>query len=470
MTALPTAPSPEENPEVTTDPGLLRLLLWGSVLLITFGAFENLAVTTILPVVARDLDGFALYALAAGLPLAAHVAAAALGGVLVDAYSFQRPLVAGTLISAIGLTIAGLAPEMWILAIGRGIAGFGVGFVTVALYAAVGIAVPTNRRPGFFAAFSAAWVVPSMVGPAIAGILADAGLWRWVFLGVAIPSLASLLLLKPLLTHPSRGKRTPGTMRRAFRRVVLPATGLAVALAVLQGVTAEGTGGLVPALVSLVVVLALMPLLMPRGTFTFRFGVPSAVASRLLINGAVIGMEAFLPLFLQEGRGWTPTASGLVLTAGAVTWAAGSAAQARVVKERSRQRFMIIGSVLVAVGLGAVTTILIPDVPAFIAPIVWLLAGFGMGVAFPSLSVFALDNTPVAAQGEVSAALQIADGVGAGLSIALFGLALTTIGHGDAGFAVGFFVTLAFAILAVVSTARVRKVTGPSPHVGPSSQ
>lgn len=93
--------------------------------------------------------------------------------------------------------------------------------------------------------------------------------------------------------------------------MVLPATGLAVALAVLQGVTAEGTeAGLVPALVSLVVVLALMPLLMPRGTFTFRFGVPSAVASRLLINGAVIGMEAFLPLFLQEGRGWTPTAPG----------------------------------------------------------------------------------------------------------------------------------------------------------------
>lgn len=441
------------------------MLLWGSILLITFGAFENLAVTTILPVVARELDGFSLYALAAGLPLAAHVLAAALGGVLVDAFSFRLPLVAGTLISAVGLLLAGLAPEMWILAIGRGIAGFGVGFVTVALYAAVGTVVPTNRRPAFFAAFSAAWVVPSMAGPAVAGILADLGLWRWVFLGVAIPTVLSLILLRPLLAHPGTRSGNEGTVRSAMLSVIIPALGLAIALAVFQSSGAAGTTGLVPAAISLGVVFALMPLLMPRGTFTFRIGVPSAVASRLLINGAVIGTEAYLPLFLQEGRGWTPTASGLVLTAGSVTWALGSAAQARIAGEENRRRFMIVGSVMVALGLALVATILIPGIPALIAPAVWLIAGFGMGVAFPSLSVFALDNTPVSSQGEVSAALQIADGVGAALSIAFFGLALTMLGHDDLSFGLGFGMMLMFALLAVIATARVRKVTGPSPHL-----
>ncbi|HHW82397.1 MAG TPA: MFS transporter, partial [Actinomycetales bacterium] len=158
-----------------TTPNIERVLLVGAVALITIGAFENLAVTTILPVIARDLDGFAIYALAAGLPLALQVVANAVGGLLIDAISFQRPLLFGVLTTAAGLLTAGFAPEMWVLALGRGVAGFGIGLITVSLYAAVGLVVPPERRPGFFAAFSAAWVVPSMVGPALAGILADAG-------------------------------------------------------------------------------------------------------------------------------------------------------------------------------------------------------------------------------------------------------------------------------------------------------
>ena len=61
-----------------------------------------------------------------------------------------------------------------------------------------------------FAAFSAAWVVPSLVGPFLAGAVTEYLHWRWVFLGVALltvsPSPWSPLRLHglPLHTdHPS---------------------------------------------------------------------------------------------------------------------------------------------------------------------------------------------------------------------------------------------------------------------------
>ncbi|HZK05645.1 MAG TPA: MFS transporter [Actinomycetaceae bacterium] len=443
-----------------TSRELDRPLLIGAVVLITVGAFENLAVTTILPVIARDLDGFAIYALAAGLPLALQVVASAVGGLLIDAISFQRPLLAGALTSAAGLLIAGFAPEMWLLALGRGIAGFGFGTVAVSLYAAVGLVIAPPRRPTFFAAFSAAWVVPGMVGPALAGVLADAGLWRAVLLGVLPFSVIALILLRPILKSPPTVAADTAPIRTRARGVVPAALGLAIALAALQTAGAGGRASIGAAVVAFLAVLVILPLLLPRGTFRLRLGVPSAVAARLFLNGGVVGMETYLALFLQEGRGWSPSAAGLVLTAGSISWATGAAVQSRLTGERRRYRWAVAGSTFVAAGVALTALVVLPPVPTALAPFAWLIAGFGMGVTFSSLSVFSLDNTPAPKQGEISAALQIADGSGAALSIAIGGVMITLLGRTDAGFAGTFLALLVVALLAVIATSRVRNVTG----------
>jgi MFS family permease len=50
-----------------------------------------------------------------------------------------------------------------------------------------------------FAAFSAGWVVPSLVGPAISGLIVQHLGWRWVFLGVPLLAIPAALLLRPAL-------------------------------------------------------------------------------------------------------------------------------------------------------------------------------------------------------------------------------------------------------------------------------
>ena len=62
------------------------------------------------------------------------------------------------------------------------------------------LADPIARELGIsatavFAAFSAAWVVPSLIGPFLAGAVTEYMHWRWVFLGVAALTLVAFTLI-----------------------------------------------------------------------------------------------------------------------------------------------------------------------------------------------------------------------------------------------------------------------------------
>ena len=54
-------------------------------------------------------------------------------------------------------------------------------------------------RPKLFAAFSAAWVLPALVGPLLAGLVTTHLGWRWVFLGMLPLIVLGLVLLLPAL-------------------------------------------------------------------------------------------------------------------------------------------------------------------------------------------------------------------------------------------------------------------------------
>ena len=96
-----------------------------------------------------------------------------------------RPLYAAVALFVLGLVIAGLAATMPMLVVGRLVQGLGAGGQTVALYVVVARVYPPEMHGRVFAAFSAAWVVPSLVGPFLAGAVTEYLHWRWVFLGVA---------------------------------------------------------------------------------------------------------------------------------------------------------------------------------------------------------------------------------------------------------------------------------------------
>ena len=86
----------------------------------------------------------------------------------------------------------------WLLVVARVVQGLGAGTVPAVAYACIGRSYPPSARPRMFAVLSTAWVVPALVGPALAGVVARGLGWRWVFLG-----LLPLVAIAAVMTLPA---------------------------------------------------------------------------------------------------------------------------------------------------------------------------------------------------------------------------------------------------------------------------
>ncbi|WP_193314441.1 MFS transporter [Georgenia ruanii] len=458
-TRVPQPPGTMAGPDqARPGPDLTRLLLVGSVALITLVAFENLAVGTAMPQVTADLGGLRLYAVASGAPLAAQLVATAAGGAWSDARGPRGSLVLGIVLFCAGLVVAGLAPSMEILAIGRAVQGFGGGLLLVPLYVLVGALVPQAQQPRFFAAFAAAWVVPGLVGPGIAGLVVEHASWRWIFLAVPVLTVIVSVILLPLLRRIGShdGPASRGTPART-RRLLLAGLGAGLAAGVLQVAGAERSAWAWTAAAGAVVVLVLAtPVLLPGGTARLRRGVPAAVACRGLLNATFISAETFLPLLLVREHGWPTWAAGLVLTVGSLTWALGSQIQGRIQDPRRRAQITWAGPAVLTLGTLVAAAATLPGAPPWLVLVGWTVAGVGMGLVFPALSVFVLQATPASEHGRVSSALQMSDGLGAALGLAAAGALFTTlVGVGGSGaYLAGLLLAAALGALAALAGGR----------------
>jgi MFS family permease len=142
----------QEAPSRPDDRGLLtpgyRAPTIGLLLVVTMLAFEAMSIGTVMPVVAGDLDGLALYGWSFSSMLIASMFATVLAGGWIDRAGPARPLLAGLATFVAGLVIAGLAQQMWMLVAGRTVQGLGAGLTIVAIYVIVARAYPPELRPG----------------------------------------------------------------------------------------------------------------------------------------------------------------------------------------------------------------------------------------------------------------------------------------------------------------------------------
>ena len=92
-------------------------------------------------------------------------------GELTDRVGGRTPLLLGVGAFLAGLLTAGLAADMAVFLLGRALQGVGVGLLIVVTYVVVGDQYPERLRTTVFGAISAAWVIPSLVGPVVAGTL-----------------------------------------------------------------------------------------------------------------------------------------------------------------------------------------------------------------------------------------------------------------------------------------------------------
>lgn len=433
----------------------LRTTTVAMFVMILLVAFEQLAVTTAMPTVAEDLDGAALYQLAFAGAIAAGIVGMVAGGAWSDRSGPRVPLSLACAFFATGLVVAGLATSMEVLVLGRLVQGLGGGAVNVCLYVIVGRLYPPPLHPRIFAAFSAAWVLPSIVGPLLAGAITEYVSWRWVFLAAAILTAPVLLALRPGLRAVTEhtGSARPGSGRRLVRAVTVSAAMLGL------GLTAQAPAPWPWPLAAACLAVTLVGVrgLVPPGTLRAARGLPAVIAVRTFTNGAFFGAQVYVPYVLTERYGLSPTAAGVGLMTASLTWSGASWVQGRLGTRLSHRGAVQIGAGIVAASVALVLlAVLALDAPAPII-VAWTLAGAGMGLAFARLSVLTLHYAEPGEQGAATAALSIADSFGSSGTIAVTGLVFAGLAAvGDhASFAASFGVALALGVVAVALSGRV---------------
>jgi len=452
-----------------------RLLTVALLALVTIIAFEAMAISTAMPQVAKDLDAVRSYGLAFSFMLTAQLLGIVLAGVWADRRGPLPSLFAGQLLMAAGSAAAGLAQTFPVLLVGRLVAGLGAGLIVVALYVVIGGAYPETLRPKVFSWISAAWVLPSLIGPPIAGWLTSTWSWRWVFLIVLGPIAVTLAVVSTQRTHltgggaaeevvpgertrPGERARPAGAVgavgqadpagkvgavgavgqadpagrvdavpaaRSGHRRLALLGLGVAVSAGAMQWGSAQlAVPHALPlflAALGLAGIAITAPRLVPPGTLVMSRGLPAVMMSRFLLTASFNGALTFIPLMLVNERNLSLTTAGVMLTVGALGWSFGSTVQGHSSLHDRRSELIVAGGMSLTAGILLLAIIAELGWHHYLVGLATTLCGLGMGLAMSSTSVLSLTLSPVRDHGRSSSSLQVADVLGSVMGISVAG-------------------------------------------------
>lgn len=434
---------------MTHQAGIFRqphqALTIGIILAVTMVAFEGLAVTTVAPSLAQDLHGVDLF----GWVFSAYLLAQLIGTVLASQQINQRgpapPFIAGLVLFGLGLSITAFAPNMAIAIAGRGFQGFGAGIFVTCIYSSIFLCYEDALRVQIFAVFSASYIIPALIGPYVAGVIAVHLTWRLVFLGLLPFLLLATVLTLPTFLRIQSGSTNSGSSHRF---------GVAIQLALGTGLVLTGLGqlpqmmGFWVALGGFVFVVPPLRTLLPAGTFVAHPGLPAVVAARGLFFASYFGLQTFLVFALTTLKAHASDTAGLVVAVGTLSWSTAAWLQARLDRHdggNGRRLRVQVGIAFMLVGAGLTPLVLwLSKGDLWLAVGSCILLGFGIGLAHPTSGALAFSCATQRSEGAVSADLQIADTFTPAISIGLGGALLAM--SRTAGWTLSLGVTAALAV------------------------
>ncbi|MGC0316724.1 MFS transporter [Kitasatospora acidiphila] len=426
--------------------------------------FAALAVLPTLPLAARELHGLSLYPLAAGCFVAAGLLGGVIGGGWADRRGARRPLAAGVLLSVVTLLVSATSTSIWQLAAGRFLDGIAAGLVAVSVNTAIGQSFPDRLRARALSLMSSAWIVPSLTGPPLAGLVASWWSWRAVFFALAaltvLPSVAVVLVLRRRGSEPS-----PSQLSTAK-----PGLGAAAAVSVgaalgQYAVAGSDLGHLLCGAAGVLLLVLFASRLLPHGTWRAARGLPASVLPRGLSSGVYFTVEAFVPLLLDTVRRVPTAVPALAFTGAALAWAAASWAQSHWLERVPRHRLAAGGAVVLAGAVALAGLATVRALPAAPAAAALVLAAVGMGALAPSLTLLSLSHAPADRQGFASSAMQTTQNLGQivvlGAASGLFN-GLGGVAAGVGGFRWAFVVLLLPCAAVVLLAGRARAASAPA--------
>ena len=384
------------------------VVLAGGVALYATNEFLTIS---LLPNTVAEIGGSRLYAWVTTLYLVGSVAAATMVNPMLLRVGPRSSYLMGLALFGVSSLVCGMAPNMEILIAARALQGVAGGLLAGLGYAVINAALPRSLWTRASALVSAMWGVATVVGPATGGLFAQFGLWRWAFVAMAILTVLMAMLV-PIALAADRvdpSVAAPAMKVPVWSLVLIGAAALAISVAQIPH-NFLATVGLLAAgvvLVGLFVIVdwRMRAAVLPPSVFGPRPLKWIYLTMAVLMIGAMV--DTYVPLFGQRLAHLTPMAAGFLGAALAVGWSVSEIVSASLENPRAIGRVIAAAPVVVASGLalGAVTQRENASVGTVaLWTIALAVAGIGIGMAWPHLSVRAMDSVNDPAEGSAAAA------------------------------------------------------------------
>jgi len=451
--------------------GVLALALTGGVALYAVNVH---VVSTVLPSVVRDIGGLDFYAWNTTLFEVASIVGAALSVRVLAALGPRGAYLAALAIFALGSVVCATAPSMpWMLA-GRSVQGLGGGTLGALSYALIRVLFAPPLWPRAVALVSGMWGVATLCGPALGGLFAEAGHWRWAFWTLLPLCVLQALLVATRLKPHAKAPPEDGAARVPGPQIALLASSvMAVAAGSLSTSLVWQAAGVAAGLTLGAAAIAwerrTTVRLLPKGATALGTALGAVYASvALLLVGTTT--EIFVPYFLQTLHGHTPLAAGYLAAAMAGGWSLGSLLSSGH-EGRGAARLLHVGPALCTLSL-LVLSILMPLGAEFPMGLRTLLCGLalagvgaGVGICWPHLLTRVLTLAPPGEGGTASAAITTVQLYGMATGAAVAGLVANAAGllspggvNGAQSASAWLFASFAIApALVVLLTRRITK-------------
>ncbi len=407
-------------------------VITGLMIGLFLAALDQTIVATALPTIVGELGGLEQLSWTVTIYLLASTATTPLYGKVGDLYGRKQVFQFAIGVFMVGSLVSGLAQDMTTLIVGRGVQGIGAGGLIALTLAIVGDIVSPRERGRYQGMFGAVFGVSSVLGPLLGGFFTESLSWRWVF-WINIPlGLVALLVIQRRLHLP----------RHRVEHAVDYVGAALIVVAVTSLLLVTVWGGDTYAWASTQIIgLAVLGLVALGSFIWWESRVPEPILPLRLFRNSVFTITSmtsflfgfgffggiiFLPLYLQVVKGYSPTASGLLLLPLVLGIFLTSAGSGQLITRTGRYKiYPTIGLVLIPIAMFWLSTLTV-DTPVWNLAMRTFLLGLGLGLVIQTLVVAVQNAVDFRDLGVATSSNTFFRSMGGAIGTAVFGEVLNT--------------------------------------------
>ncbi|MFT8347631.1 MDR family MFS transporter [Clostridium saccharoperbutylacetonicum] len=389
------------------------------------GAIEGTVVTTAIPTIVKELQGFEIISSVFSVYLLTSAISTPIYGKLSDLYGRKNILSIGIIIFLIGSFLCGLSQNMYMLIICRAIQGIGAGAIFTVTYTIIGDVFTIEERPKIQGVISAVWGIASLAGPFIGGILIDILSWHWIFF-INIPfGIVSVILIQRNLSESFEKKKH----KIDFAGIITLSAAMLVFLNIFMSTENTNTTSNKFIIISLIITIVLLMLfykieekaeepIVPFNIFTKSNTIVNVVS--LFDSTILIGANVYMPIYIQNVLGFSPKISGLALAPMSASWLIASVFLGKMIMKHGGKAVIVMSNIILFISTVLLITLDVKSSLVIVLVYVFIM-GFGFGGAFTTLTIIVQESVEFNQRGVAMATNSLLRTLGQTIGVSIFG-------------------------------------------------